>query len=187
LTAPEPIVAVVPAAGLARRFGSDKLLAPWRGKPLAAHIADTLAGLSIAHRIAVCPSGNRARAGLFSDRGFAIVWNDDPEAGMGPSLALGAQRAIALGAGAMLVCLADMPAVTAAHLRELIDALEPGSAVATEANGVRSPPVIFSGARLSALAQLSGDHGGKGLLGDAATIAATSELVRDVDTISHLQ
>jgi molybdenum cofactor cytidylyltransferase len=186
LTAREPIVAVVPAAGLARRFGSDKLLARWHGRPLAAHIADTLAGMGL-RRVAVCPRGNEARARLFADRGFEIVWNDDPAAGLGPSLALGAKRAIELGAGAMLVCLADMPGVTAEHLRRLIDALQRGSAVATEANGVRTPPAMFSSERLPGLTRLRGDHGGRGLLGDATTIDAPAELVRDVDTISDLK
>jgi molybdenum cofactor cytidylyltransferase len=187
LTAPEPIVAVVPAAGLARRFGGDKLLAPWRGKPLAAHIADTLAEVDVQRRIAVCPQGNEARARLFSERGFEIVWNGEPESGLGPSLALGTRRAIELGAGAMLVCLADMPAVTSQHLQRLIDALEPDGAVASDANGVRTPPVIFSAAHLPGLTKLSGDHGGKGMLGNAVTIAVPAELVRDVDTAADLE
>ncbi|HVY51618.1 MAG TPA: nucleotidyltransferase family protein [Devosia sp.] len=185
MSAPEPIVALVPAAGLARRFGGDKLLAAWRGKPLAAHIADTLQSMGL-RRIAVCPRGNGPRAALFEERGFEIVWNDDPEAGLGRSLALGAGRAIALGAGAMLVCLADMPNVTAAHLLRLAGALAPGAAVATEAGGIRTPPAIFSAARLPALARLTGDRGGRLLLADAAAVPASAELVRDIDTPADL-
>ena len=41
---------------------------------------------------------------------------------MGTSLALGARRAIALDADAMLVCLADMPYVTRAHIALMIGA-----------------------------------------------------------------
>lgn len=186
MSAPEPIVAIVPAAGLARRFGSDKLLAPWHGKPLAAHIAETLQAMELGFRIAICPRGNRARAELFTRNHFEIVWNDDPEAGLGPSLGLGARRAIELGAGSMLVCLADMPNVTVAHLERLVAALGPGGAVATEADGIRTPPAIFAAARLPALTRLGGDRGAKSLLADAATVAATAELVRDIDTAADM-
>jgi CTP:molybdopterin cytidylyltransferase MocA len=49
-------------------------------------------------------------------------------------LALGAKRALDLDAEKILVCLADMPLVTAAHLRLLLAA--EGNVVATEAVGI---------------------------------------------------
>ncbi len=85
----------------------------------------------------------------------------------------------------MLVCLADMPFVTAAHLRLLMAA--GGNLVATEAEGVRSPPAVFSHSILSALTQLTGDGGARHLLRDAVVIRATPEMVRDFDLPSDFR
>ena len=119
MTAPRRVVAVVLAAGRSERFGGDKLMHLLNGRPLGEHIARTLADIRLAARIAICPAGS-PRQSLFGD--FEIIENPPPEQGMGTSLALGARRAIALDADAMLVCLADMPYVTAQHLRRSTNA-----------------------------------------------------------------
>lgn len=173
---------MVLAAGLATRFGGDKLLHPYAGKPLATHIADTLAALPLAHRVAIVPPAPSARRALFDDRGFELVTNPDPAQGMGSSLALGAQRADELGADALLVCLADMPNITAEHLTKLLDAAANSDAVATGFDGSRGPPVIFARRLFSELAALNGDHGAKHLLAAATLIPAPLGLARDFDT-----
>lgn len=179
---PESIVAVVLAAGLATRFGGDKLLHPYAGKPLAAHIADTLVAMPLAYRLAIVPPAPLTRGKLFGERGFELVTNPDPRAGMGSSLALGARRATELGADALLVCLADMPNITAEHLRALIAASATNDVVATGFDASRGPPVIFASRLFPELATLSGDHGAKHLLATATLIRASSELARDFDT-----
>jgi molybdenum cofactor cytidylyltransferase len=181
LTAPAEIVAVVLAAGRSIRFGGDKLLQPWRGKPLAAHIASTVSALPVTYRIAICPAGEESRAAIFSREAFEIVANDDPAAGMGHSLALGARRAMALDASAMLLCLADMPGVTRDHLQRLINAGATADAVVTEAAGTRTPPAIFSRTLLPQLAAFTGDKGARDLIRDAALVIASPEIVRDFD------
>lgn len=178
---PDRIAAVVLAAGLATRFGSDKLLHPYAGKPLAAHIADTLAALPLSWRIAIVPAAPSARRQLFEERGFELVTNPYPAQGMGSSLALGAQRADELGADALLVCLADMPNITAGHLTRLIAAAN-SDTVATGFDRSRGPPVIFARRLFSELAALNGDHGAKHLLAVATLIPAPPGLARDFDT-----
>lgn len=179
MTAARRVVALVLAAGSASRFGSDKLLHPLHGRPLGAHIAMTLANLPLAARLAVCPAGS-TRGDLFRPHGFEIVGNPQPEQGMGTSLALGAQRAMALDADALLLCLADMPFVTADHLRALlaVDA----EAVVTETADLRSPPAAFARTLLPELALLAGDRGARHLLTSAATVVAEPAMVRDFDT-----
>lgn len=179
---PENVAALVLAAGLSTRFGGDKLLHPHAGKPLAAHIADTLAGMPLAHRIAIVPPAPSRRGELFRERGFELVTNPDPRAGMGSSLALGAQRAAELGADALLVCLADMPNVTAAHLLQLIAAAAGSDTIATGFDYSRGPPALFGRRLFSELTQLTGDHGAKHLLASATLITAPPGLARDFDT-----
>jgi molybdenum cofactor cytidylyltransferase len=177
LTAARRVVGVVLAAGRSERFGSDKLMHKLDGRPLGQHVAATLAHIPLAARIAICPADSPRRE-LFA--GFEIIGNPHPEQGMGTSLALGAQRAIALDADALLVCLADMPNVTTEHLLTLLAADAP--AVVTESNGTRSPPAVFSRALLPQLTSLTGDHGARHLLKSAVTVTADPQLVRDFDT-----
>lgn len=181
MTAPRRVVALVLAAGRAKRFGSDKLRHPLNGRPLGEHIAVTLAELPLAARLAVCPA---ARGDLFAPHGFEVIDNPHPEQGMGVSLALGAARAIALDADALLVCLADMPFVTVAHLDALLAIRMP--VVATTCDGTRSPPAVFARELLHELASLAGDQGARHLLKSAATVAAPADLVRDFDTPDDL-
>lgn len=182
MTAPNSIVAVVLAAGLSTRFGGDKLLHPHAGKPLAAHIADTLAGMPLAHRIAIVPPAPSQRGELFREREFELVTNPDPREGMGSSLGLGARRAAELDADALLVCLGDMPNVTAVHLMELIAAISDSDVVATGFDNSRGPPALFGRRLFGELAKLTGDHGAKHLLASATLITAPQGLARDFDT-----
>jgi molybdenum cofactor cytidylyltransferase len=181
VTAPSRIVTAVLAAGRARRFGSDKLLAPFRGKPLAANVADVLARMPFVARLAICPAGAPERAALFTGRGFTVIENPEAERGMSSSLALAAEYAASTDAEALVVCLADMPNVTAAHIKSLLAAAAGAEIVATEAAGVRSPPAVFARSRMADLIMLSGDHGGKELLGAAALVSVAPEVVRDID------
>lgn len=175
------------AAGAARRFGGDKLLAEFRGRPLAAHAADTLAGMGFDHLIAACPADSAARVGLFTSRGFEIVWVEHPEDGMGRSLAIGAARALELGAEALLVCLADMPNVDRGHLERVLAAYDGATSVATEVDGIRMPPALFPKALFPALVALTGDSGAKPLLRGARLVAADAATAVDIDTADDLR
>jgi molybdenum cofactor cytidylyltransferase len=185
LIAPERIAAVVLAAGTSSRFGADKLLHPLNGKPLAAHAADILVGLPFAYRFAVVPSGNEARAEIFANRRFDLIPNSDPRQGLSSSLALGAGMAAALGVDGLLLALADMPFVTRSHLSLLIGAAGKGP-VATEHNGVKSPPAIFPSEMFADLMALDGDRGARPLLEGAFAIQADAAMVRDIDTLGDL-
>lgn len=182
---PSRTVAVVLAAGLSTRFPGDKLLHPLAGKPLAAHIADTLVGMTLEQRLAICPEGNAGRARIFAERDFGIIVNSSPARGLASSLALGARRAIELGADGMLVCLADMPYVSANFLQRLIGLVgfSAETAIAASLSGeVKSPPAAFAASALPQLLRLEGDKGARDLLRNAGGLAAPDGMLADFDT-----
>lgn len=181
MIAPSRTVGAVLAAGRSRRFGGDKLLHVFDGRPLGDHIAITLANLPLLQRIAVCPPDAPARREIYSARGFVVLDNPQPDRGMGSSLAFAAQHAAVIGADALLVCLADMPHVPATHLLGLLAQASLDRNAATEVGELRCPPVAFGARALPKLARLSGDRGARSLLAAAIVVPAAADTVRDYD------
>jgi len=181
MAALERCAAILLAAGLSRRFGpADKLLSDRGGRPLVDHAGETLASLPLARHVAVIRSGAPALRAILEARGFAIVENDRPEAGMAHSLALGI--AAAGDADAALIALGDMPQVPAVHFAALCARVEGPHPVAASLGLDRvTVPAAFAAARFEALRALTGDHGAQGLLAGAATVAIDPALLADVD------
>jgi molybdenum cofactor cytidylyltransferase len=173
---------VLLAAGLSRRYGAvGKLVANYRGKPLALHIADTLNGMSFARRVAVCRSGDEDLAQLLRDRDFAVVLNPDTARGMASSLALGIEAVDA--ADAAMICLADMPNVTIGHLHACLDLSRTADIVASAVEGgAPTPPAVFHRRHFPELLALEGDKGARSLLGHARLVTAPAAELADFDT-----
>jgi molybdenum cofactor cytidylyltransferase len=174
---------VLLAAGLSRRYGAvGKLVADFQGKPLARHVAETLGSLPFAHRIVVCRAGDDDLAAMLAGLGFTVARNPDTTRGQASSLAIGVEAAGQ--PEALMVCLADMPLVTAAHLRVLIKRVTPGGIVASVA-GEReepTPPAAFAREYLPELLRLEGDKGARQLLQIAERVVAPAGTLRDFDT-----
>ena len=176
------IAVAVLAAGQARRFGSDKLMADLGGIPLGAHIARTLAPMGFGWRFAVCQGG--AELALhFEALDFDVIENTAPEAGQAHSLHLAVQAAERTDAEALLVVLADMPFVSRAHLA----AVAAGDRLTASGNGkAPMPPALFPCAFWPALLASEGDKGARSVLREAQMILATSEELRDIDVAADL-
>ncbi len=189
------------AAGAARRMGRDKLLLPVRGRPMLRHVA--LTALEAARKggetggsgesrerpvIVTLGAAHPARRAALSDLDLAIVEVADAAEGMGASLRAGI-AALPEGTGAVLVMLADMPAITAADLTRMIaaHARAPGLILrAASADGRPGNPVLIP---LSFLRDfpLAGDRGARDLLArHAASLRlvplAGDHALRDIDT-----
>ncbi len=109
------VAALVLAAGQSRRFGGAKLLARFRGRPLATHVFDTVAAARetgcVARAAAVIASGDEAVEALAREAGLDVLLNHDPAAGLARSLRLGLEHLAETEAGAVLILLADQPMV----------------------------------------------------------------------------
>lgn len=182
----EPRFAVaVLAAGQSVRFGpQDKLAAPLGAALLGEHAARTLRELGFSRRWVIAGRADHPCAPGWAAAGFAVSVNAEAASGMGTSLALAAQLALAADVDALLVALADMPLVPARHFAALLARaaqLGPGAIVASEAVGQRSPPAVFGRQHFPKLAASSGDSGARHLLREAETIACAPDWLIDID------
>jgi CTP:molybdopterin cytidylyltransferase MocA len=164
-----PAVAVlIPAAGASARMrGRDKLLEPVEGVPLLRRIAAAALASGLPVTV-VLPPDRPDRAAALDGLALRRVVAADAALGLGATLRAGV--AALPGVGAIIVLLADLPEITAADLRRLADAHDPGAGDAapilraTAEDGTPGHPVLFPAWAHAALAGLSGDAGAGALL-----------------------
>lgn len=174
------------AAGLARRFGSDKLAQPyWGGSVLDAALAP-LDAFEWLGRVTVVQAG-RAAPG-------AVIVNRAPERGMGHSLALAVHAAQDAGADFLLVTLGDMPRLRAASLACLLNACpdrEDALASLVVQGALPGPPAVFGKLLFSQLRIEGGDKGARDLLRNPANRPVLVDLpadeAADIDTPADLE
>lgn len=165
--------ALLLAAGAGTRFGGRKLLAPWRGEPLARASARTALAAPVDHCIAVTGCDADLVAAALDGLGHrlrlahAADWGE----GLAASLRCGL-AALPTGSRGVVVFLADMPLVPPAAAAGLVQALAGGAVAAEAVSGPRpAHPVAFSAALYPELAALRGDQGGRRLLAGRAGVA----------------
>jgi molybdenum cofactor cytidylyltransferase len=187
MIAAEDAVLVLLAAGKSARFSGDrcKLDEPLGGTPLGLHAALTVADVPFKARVAVV---GRCRIN-YAAHGFELIENLDPVGDMASSLRLGVARAQEQGAAAIVVVLADMPRITAAHVRRLLAAADGSSAVVASATPGASPrpPAVFGCDLFARLSSLTGDHGARDLIRAARHVEASAAALVDIDTREDLQ
>lgn len=184
-TGASSLALIVLAAGAGQRFGGpDKLAVPLAGRPVVHHVLATLDPLPW-HRRVLIHRGEPAWCRAFADAGFTLVRNDQPERGMLGSLHLAAQAV--QGTERALLCLADMPLITSAHIQALLAANRgaTGQVVASRAGDYRGPPAILPLAAVRTLPP-QGEGGARALLARAAWVDCDPDCVRDVDTPADL-
>jgi molybdenum cofactor cytidylyltransferase len=156
---------VVLAAGASTRFGSPKQLVRLNGRPLL-HLAVSRAVEVAGQAVTVVLGANAAvLAPLLRHTPAAVIVNRDWAEGMGSSVRAGVSRVPAT-ADAVLLMLADQPAVTAEDLRRLVGTWrrQPQSIVAAHYDGIAGVPAIFPREDFRALTGLRGDTGARALL-----------------------
>ncbi len=148
---------VIMAAGASSRFGENKLLQDFLGKPLFVYVMEAAEGLF--DRTAVV-TGYESIEKQAETIGFLPVKNENPE--------LGVSQTICLGLAAMGDCdgvvfsTADQPLLSKETFHRLAEAFvkEPTCIHAAAAEGKRGNPVLFPKDLFPELAALEGDTGG---------------------------
>ncbi|MFC4761933.1 nucleotidyltransferase family protein [Dyella koreensis] len=183
------IGAVVLAAGQASRFGSAKQTLPIKGVPMVRRVAMTALEAALSPVVVVTGAYNEEVAHSLDGLAVHLADNPDWSSGMGTSLAFGVAVATAREASlhAVLVMLADQPAITAADLRGMLDAhaSAPERILAARYEGHLGPPCIFPRAIFEELTTLGGPHGARSLLERHAALVDAYDLPMaafDIDT-----
>ncbi len=184
------VAAVILAAGRSTRMGGpNKLLAEIGGRPLV-RIAAEQALASRARPVIVVTGHQRERVeqaleGLDVQR----VHNPDFADGLSTSVKAGL-AAVPDAVDGAIVCLGDMPQVTAGLIDRLIAAFDPergALVVVPTIDGKRGNPVVWSRRFFPELMALEGDVGARNLIGrypeGVAEVALTDEAALvDIDT-----
>ncbi|HEX3487077.1 MAG TPA: molybdopterin-binding/glycosyltransferase family 2 protein [Micropepsaceae bacterium] len=182
------IAALVLAAGLSSRMGSNKLLQEWRGKPLLRWAVEAALASDASPVIVV--TGNEAAKVETALKGLDVryVHNGDYRSGLASSLKTGI-AAVPDSADGAIVLLGDMPEINASVIDRMIAAFSPadGRAICIAIHERRrGNPVLWSRAFFPEIATLSGDEGARRLLAQheelVCEIDADSGVLRDIDT-----
>ena len=176
------IAVVILAAGRAKRFGSDKLMAPLNGLPVGLHIVQSVADMNFGWRFAIC-AADAPIAEHYVSAGFVVIINADPDQGQARSLHLAVQAVELTKAAALLVLLADMPFITRQHL----DAITGNSVLCASTDGnTPMPPALFPRSMWPDLLSAQGDRGARHLLRGAHLVRAPAAILWDIDVEADL-
>jgi len=159
------ICAIVLAAGLSRRMGVQKLLLPFGGKTVIAHIVDQLLASTIDEVYVVTGHQAERISGELSGLRVSIVNNPDFESGMLSSVRCGL-RALPEQCKGVLVALGDQPSITS----KLVDQMLQSFCAAEKRilvpcfDGKRGHPILFSEVYRQEILTRYDDVGLRGLL-----------------------
>lgn len=162
------IAAVLLAAGRSSRMGAgSKLLLPHPvdKQPLLWHAAQSVLALELREVLVVVRPDLPALAAALAELPVRIVPNAEYAQGMATSLRAGI-AALAPDVQAALVVLGDTPEVDPAVFAALLGAYQAEGRPMTLPvyDGIPGPPTLFSRAAFPALAQLTGDQGGRRIM-----------------------
>ena len=184
---------MVLAAGPSTRFGADppKQLVDFDGEPLVRRLARrTLAAALDEVIVVVGFAAERVRA-VIADLPVRIVDSPDYRDGQSASVRAGLAAIVAAapGAEAAIFIAVDQPLLTSDLLDSLVDSFRDSgrSIVVPTFDGRRGSPVLIARELFAALAQITGDVGGRQLFGgrEEEILEVAQETERpllDVDT-----
>lgn len=188
------VAALILAAGASVRAGSiNKLLVEIDGVPMVARVADAVLTAPVRPVVAVVGHQAREVRAALDGRALTVVENPDHAAGLSTSLKRGLTSLPAEVEG-VVVCLGDMPGVSATDIARLVAAFDPaeGRAICVPTHqGKRGNPVLWARRFFPEMLTLSGDVGARHLIGAYAEHVCEVDMggdgvVVDIDTVEAL-
>lgn len=176
------IAALVLAAGRSTRFGeANKLTADIGGIAMVRRTVDNILTSRASPVIVVTGHQEDDVRAALAGLDIRIVHNPDFAQGLSTSLKAGL-AALPSGIDGVLVCLGDMPAVTADHIDRLISGFAPkeGRAIIVPVHlGKRGNPVLFAESFVAEMRDAAGDTGARHIIGRYADAVAEVDLATD--------
>lgn len=180
---------VIMAAGSSSRFGANKLLQEFGGKPLFRRAMEAVP-LELFLRVHVV-TGYEPVAALAAELGFSAIRNDHPELGVSHTIRLGLEGL--QDCDGVLFMTADQPLLTKQTMEQLAACFcaEPSVIAAAAHDGKRGNPCLFPRGLFPALLALEGDVGGarviKAHTDRLRLVEVPAEELADCDTAEALQ
>jgi molybdenum cofactor cytidylyltransferase len=179
------VTGILLAAGLSRRFGSNKLLHPLaNGIPLVIHATRRLQKV-LPRCLVVVNAQDHATSELLESESVQVVFNNDTERGMGTSIACGVRAS--LHSHGWVIALADMPYLNASTIRSVAAGIRDRNSICAPLYGnQRGHPVGFGSAYAEELIDLSGNEGARRIIAanrDCLELFATQDsgAIADID------
>ena len=187
------IAAVVLAAGLSSRMGSNKLLSDLNGQALIEATINRLSKAGIDEIIVVTGHQAAEVQTVLKNHKLRFVHNDDFAQGLSTSVRAGIAAAREFDAA--FICLGDMPLIEAGDLNKMIaafNAVEGRSLVAPVLGRKLGNPVLWGQEHFVDLMALTGDRGARSLVesrrDQIVEIAVTHDgILLDADTPEALE
>ncbi len=134
-----PLAAIILAAGKGTRMKSDlhKVLHPIAGRPMLLHLVDSVTTLAPARTIVVVGAGREQVEAAVAPHGIEVIVQAD-QLGTGHAVQQ-AEEALGSFAGDVLILYGDVPMVTPATMRRMLDRLHAEDKPATIVLGFRPP------------------------------------------------
>ena len=165
---------VIMASGMARRFGSNKLLHDFHGEPMMVRILRSTAATTIQHRLVV--TRHREVEAICRAEGVPCLLHDLPL--RSDTVRLGVEKLLSTepDLDGIIFAASDQPRLTAESIQNLCNAFtaNPDHIYRLCWNDTKGNPVIFPKSTFEALLSLPEGKGG------GAVIKAHPELVRTV-------
>ncbi len=183
---------VLLAAGASTRFGSNKLMACYKGRPMYLHTLEKIRTLDTAVKVVVSGTEEVLKDAEAMD--MLIVRNSHPENGISTSLRLGLKKCLAycwqqsIDLQGVLFCVCDQPELKEESIKAILSLAhqKPGKIICAGTGEKKGNPVCFDKVYFSELLQLTGDMGGKQVIRkhpDNLVICQLSEReLQDIDT-----
>ena len=158
------ISCIVLAAGLSTRMGRDKLALPFSNTTIFEHTLEQIRESGIKDIIVVVSPGSSWLEKLNSET-YKLIENPLYRTGMASSLKAGL-NAVGIKSQGVIIALADLPLVTPAIYRKLIENYRNKLKLVTYPTyrGKRGNPTLFDRRVWPDLMSISGDQGGRGLI-----------------------
>lgn len=185
------LACILLASGGGKRFGSNKLLADFRGQPLFSHVLKNIPGELFGQVIVVTKYAPVAADA--AERGFSVAENYDETGDVAKTIRLGMEQLAPDVSGCMFL-VGDQPLLRGESIarvtREFL--AHPDAIVGLGCSGRRGNPVIFPKSAFAELLELPENQGGSVICEKhperVRVVEATDAAeLADVDTLEDLQ